>query len=114
MRLSKNFTALELQCPCCGILPEPELVRALQSLRDEYGKKMIIESAVRCENRNLKVGGSPTSQHLLGLAVDVRCPSDRERYRLVMIAPKHGFNGIGVNKSAVHLDLRKTPALWGY
>ena len=42
----------------------------LQPLRDKIGKAMIITSGYRCNRLNKLVGGSDTSHHLHGKAVD--------------------------------------------
>uniref|UniRef100_A0AAU8AZ14 Peptidase n=1 Tax=Dulem virus 261 TaxID=3145738 RepID=A0AAU8AZ14_9VIRU len=44
----------------------------LDSIRDSIGVPVRINSAYRSLTRNAKVGGVPTSQHLLGSAADVR------------------------------------------
>lgn len=44
----------------------------LQPMRDAWGKPLQITSGYRCPELNAKVGGSPTSAHLAGLAADIR------------------------------------------
>ena len=44
----------------------------LDPLREAMGFPVIITSGYRCAELNRDVGGSPTSQHLLGLAADFR------------------------------------------
>ena len=44
----------------------------LDPLREHLGCPIIITSGYRCADLNRDVGGSPTSQHLLGLAADFR------------------------------------------
>lgn len=43
----------------------------LEEIREKYGKPMIIASGYRSKELNKIVGGSKTSYHLLGLAVDI-------------------------------------------
>lgn len=43
----------------------------LEPLREYLGKPIIITSGYRCEKLNRKVGGSSSSQHLYGQAVDI-------------------------------------------
>jgi hypothetical protein len=53
--------------------------------------------------------------HLVGRAVDIRTPNGDYAYRLLAMAMKHGFTGLGVNRGTIHLDTRPgTPVLWGY
>jgi zinc D-Ala-D-Ala carboxypeptidase len=116
MQLSKNFTADELECPCgCRMLPKPELVTALQRLRDVYGKPVKINSAARCAVHNVKVGGSPKSKHVEGLAVDIAADS-ATAYQLAKLGFQLGWGGIGVAKTFVHLDIRPVSEarLWTY
>lgn len=47
-------------------------VFALDPIRERFGKTTIT-SGYRTEQRNLEVGGSPTSQHLFGEAADFIC-----------------------------------------
>ena len=46
------------------------IVNLLQPLRNKLGKPMIISSGYRCAKLNKLVGGSGTSHHLNGYAVD--------------------------------------------
>ena len=70
MRLTKNFVLSEFVCPCgChhdGVPMDVGFMMKLQKVRDIYGKPMKINSGFRCAGHNLEIGGSPTSQHLLG------------------------------------------------
>ena len=43
----------------------------LDPLREAYGKPIKVNSGYRCPDLNLAVGGSKTSQHMLGLAADI-------------------------------------------
>ena len=44
----------------------------LDPLREHLAQPIVITSGYRCRDLNHDVGGSPTSQHLLGLAADFR------------------------------------------
>lgn len=48
----------------------------LDPLREAYGKPIIVSSGYRCEKLNRAVGGSATSQHVKGEAVDIRSVVD--------------------------------------
>ena len=66
---------------------------------------------------NKEVGGVPTSSHLLGLAVDIRCANSRERFDLINVLLKKGFNRIGIGSTFIHvdIDLDKSPnVIWTY
>lgn len=112
---SKNFTRKELDCRCgCGFGPQPELIQALQQLRDKLGFPLHINSCARCEKHNKKIGGSPNSQHVKGLAVDIStiCLSGAQISNLRAFASELGFRGIGRYDRFLHIDLRPSEAIW--
>lgn len=47
------------------------LICALDSLREHYGKAIIVTSGYRCPALNKKVGGVATSAHVFGYAADL-------------------------------------------
>ena len=95
MNITKNFSLLELTSSETaarkGIdnTPSTEVVANLrylfenvvQPLRDWYGKPINISSAYRCPALNKAIGGSTTSDHCLGRAVDFTLP--KEDYKKV-------------------------------
>ena len=48
-----------------------ELMNILDQLREEWGSPIRVNSGYRCEKLNKLVGGSTTSSHLFGCAVDL-------------------------------------------
>ena len=46
------------------------IINTLQPVRDLIGKPMIVTSGYRCKQLNQKLNGSPTSEHLKGMACD--------------------------------------------
>ena len=62
----------------------------LDPLREAYGKPIVVTSGFRCKELNKAVGGSPSSQHLLGLAADIRTIEDTktENKKLFYLAQK--------------------------
>jgi len=96
-----------------------KLASQLQFLRDYTGRPITINSAYRCPEHNAKVGGSKTSQHLLGKAADITIQSLKpaEVYALIedLIDMGHmlqGGLGLYEEKGFVHMDIRKTKARW--
>lgn len=74
----KNFRLEEFKCQCggkyCTGYPEvlePQLLENLQRVRDQFGST-VISSGLRCSKHNSKVGGSLTSRHKSGKAVDIK------------------------------------------
>lgn len=90
MRLSKHFTLDEFlksaTATRLGIdnTPDEKVLNCIQALVDNvleplrahYGRPIIITSGYRCPRLNKAVGGSSTSQHAIGQAVDIRSVSD--------------------------------------
>ena len=60
--------------------------RALDNARDDKGDEpIIITSGYRSAEVNKRVGGSPTSNHLTGCAVDIRCYGIEQAIRYASI-----------------------------
>ena len=119
VRLTRNFNLREFQCKggsCCSgaVAIDPELVRRLQSMRDEVGAPITINSGYRCPEHNRQVGGASNSQHLTGRAADIVMSgmSIEESRRL---AEKYFANdGVGYANTFTHVDTRGTKARWTY
>lgn len=73
-----NFKREEFKCKCnkyCNGFPvemDFDLVAILQDIRNHYNKPIVITSGIRCKQHNKNVGGSKTSRHLKGRAVDFK------------------------------------------
>ncbi len=115
-RLCKNFEPHEFQCKCCGSCDMDEtLLSTLQQLRDATKTPIFLNSAYRCPIYNAKVGGKEDSQHLLGKAVDIsftKIPVSLRHDFMMMCTAL--FNGVGIDKSFVHVDVRKPRNFWVY
>lgn len=110
----KFFSDEELACPTTGQLAlAPGFGVALDNVRQEFGLPMRINSGCRSAEHNAKVGGHPTSLHLIGnpkwgtdtCAVDVHIPDGQYRGVLMGVAWRYGFS-LGIAKTFLHLDLR--------
>jgi hypothetical protein len=86
MQLSPNFSLRDLTCsetadltgidntPPPGIVENlKRLAAGLEAVRALLGAPLEISSGYRCPALNEAVGGSSTSQHMQGLAVDFAC-----------------------------------------
>jgi uncharacterized protein YcbK (DUF882 family) len=129
--MSKDFRRREFACHCgCGTdLVSPQLVAALQILRDRAGMPVVVVSGCRCPRHNRQVGGEPKSFHLAWIeegdecheakAADIRIPglTLREIYQLALEIPAFKNGGIGLYPDAIHrfihLDVRGQAARWG-
>ncbi len=117
--LSPHFSRKEFACRCgCGKDDvHPLLVMALEDLREELGRPVVITSGVRCPEWNRAVGGRPNSAHLTGEAADIAVAGSAERMDLVRAALEVGFRRVGVAREFVHLDVSPTlpqDVLWVY
>jgi uncharacterized protein YcbK (DUF882 family) len=92
---------------------DPRLVGILSQLSSIYGRTLQLISGHRAP---LAKGTSPTSQHTLGRAADIRIPGVRiEDLKKVVI--KLGARGVGLypEKGFVHIDVReKQRYYWQY
>jgi uncharacterized protein YcbK (DUF882 family) len=90
------FGIHEFPCPCCGrVKVAAALVFWLDVMRRAIGAPLKINSGVRCASRNASVGGSATSRHLIGCAVDIARPSSVDYDELVNLARRLAGEGNG-------------------
>lgn len=116
LQLSKNFRLDEFKCKCgkCDpILVDEDLVAWLQQIRDHFGRSVNINSGYRCKahNASAKVGGSPSSHHVKGMAADIRVlgidPAEVAKY-----AESIGIQRIGLYDNFVHIGSGTTRKFW--
>jgi uncharacterized protein YcbK (DUF882 family) len=123
--MTKNFNLSEFECNDGSKMPLEvyenviKLANQLQFLRDYTGRPISINSAYRSPEHNAKVGGSKTSQHLLGKAADITIQSLKpaEVFMIIeeLIDMGHMLQGgLGLYDTFVHYDIRKTKARWDY
>ena len=122
--MTKNFNLSEFECKCGCKMPEEvysnviKLANQLQTLRDIIGKPIHITNAYRCQKHNDTIkGSSKNSQHILGKAADIKVKSLKPKNLAMLIEELiyGGYmlqGGIGVYKTFVHYDIRKTKARW--
>jgi uncharacterized protein YcbK (DUF882 family) len=114
--LSKHFSRHEFACKCeCGFdTVDAELLIILEKVRERFGP-VTINSACRCKDHNAKVGGKPSSQHLLGRAADIAVdyPS-RLVFDYIDHQVLHHNSGGGLHEypTFVHVDTRLKRARW--
>jgi uncharacterized protein YcbK (DUF882 family) len=113
--VSENFRLSEFKCRCCGVAKvDPDLISALQELRNNVDKPIRIISGYRCFNHNKAVRGAKRSQHLLGKAADITIegmsPGEVLSEAKKIEAFKNG--GLGLYSQFVHCDVRGHKARW--
>mgnify|MGYP000181511648 CR=1 FL=1 len=116
--LSKNFNRSEFACKgknCCGhsAAVHPDLVDALQTLRDRIGKPLSITSGFRCNRHNKAVGGAKASKHMDGTAFDISM-ANHDPVDFEAAARAVGFLGFGYypRSGFMHIDLGPARS-WG-
>ena len=103
--MKNYFSRKEEWCPCChqgGLLPD--FRDRLNRARELAGIPFVLNSAYRCANHNRDIGGSDTSSHLIGCAVDIKVKSSRDRFLIVNALLKAGIHRIGIGKTFIHAD----------
>lgn len=117
MPASKYFSDIDLACRHCRVNGTTQALRdALDAFRVAARVPVIVDDAYRCPEHNRAVGGTPDSQHVMGIAADIRVPG-LKAYQLVSIATSiAAINGIGRDdfKNYIHVDTRVTHARWCY
>ncbi|MBD3770972.1 MAG: hypothetical protein IE925_12575 [Rhodobacterales bacterium] len=113
-----HFMPAELSCRCGGRFcageywHDPDFLDALEALRAEAGRPLVVNSGHRCAVWNTYVGGARFSLHR-SIAADIAL-AGHDRHALLDAAGRLGFTGLGLAKTFLHLDRRPRPARWFY
>jgi hypothetical protein len=100
-----------------GQLMDKNLLLMLDEARDKFDKPIHINSGFRTPSHNEVVGGVETSSHLKGLAVDISCNNNSDRFDLINCLLVVGFSRIGVAKTFIHADIdfdKTQGVIWTY
>ena len=103
--------------PGSGQMMDKDFLNLLDLAREKFDKPIRINSGFRSEQHNKKVGGTESSSHLKGLAVDIACKKSRDRFELINIFLDLGINRIGIANNFIHIDVdpNKSPnVIWTY
>lgn len=122
-KLTNNFSLQEFNSKCGRDIPNNvlpniiQLAKNLQVLRDAVGKSITITSGYRSPQHNKKIGGAKDSQHVKGLAADIKVSGMTPKEVALVIeglieSGKMRHGGIGIYPSWVHYDIRGTKARW--
>ena len=92
-----------------------EFLDKLDELRHKCGFPFIITSGYRDPTHSIEARKAKAGTHARGIASDIRINNGNEAYDIIKNAQSMGFNGIGVAKSFIHVDIRKgMPVIWSY
>ena len=121
-RLAPSFAVREFRCRDGSdtIMVDEALTVLLQAIREHFGKPITITSGYRTAAHNAKVGGSKSSQHLLGRAADIQVAGvspDAVAAYAESLMPTWGGVGrypvkTGRAKGWVHVDTRANKSRW--
>ena len=101
----RHFQLSEFQCPCCGALGMHDtFLERLDEARLLADIPFKINSGFRCLKHNKEVGGSDTSSHLQGLAVDIAVNNSEHRYLILTALFAVNFTRIGIGVNFIHVD----------
>ena len=107
------FTREEFRCKCGGKYcsgfpaePQEGMVRAIDNVREHFGKAFTPNSGVRCPTHNANVGGASNSRHLYGKAVDFHVPGKTAAQVLAYLATLPGLGYCyAIDADNVHMDI---------
>jgi len=114
----KYFKESEFTCKCgCNeTVISRDLLEMLDDARCFAKIPFIITSGYRCEKHPESIK-SPTSSHIKGLAVDIKCTSSKNRAIIIDALGYVGFKRFGIADTFVHADIdedKSNPAIWLY
>lgn len=82
-----------------------KFLEMLQEARTIADVPFSINSGYRTKKHNLRVGGTPNSSHLKGLACDIKCTTSNRRAIILNALIKVGFKRIGIGNTFIHVDI---------
>lgn len=104
--------------PACSLSDmDEEFMTMLDAARDIAGIPFIVNSAYRSKDYEKKKGRSGASMHCEGRAVDIKCYTNADRYRIVTACFMAGFRRIGIGSNFIHVDNGypdASPLIWLY
>ena len=121
-QLAPGFRVREFRCRDGSdtIMIDQTLAVLLQAIREHFNKPITITSGYRTPEHNAEVGGSKSSQHLLGKAADIQVADttvEAVAAYAESLMPDWGGVGrypvkAGRTKGWVHVDTRPNKSRW--
>jgi zinc D-Ala-D-Ala carboxypeptidase len=116
-QLTEHFSREEMQCPCCKACEmNGYFMDQLEMIRGMFHFPMRINSGYRCQKHNDSLlNSSPNSWHTKGKAADISWDEfdAKTKHRLLEKSIRY-FEGIGIGKSYLHVDLGGEEKVWVY
>lgn len=115
VQIAPHFKVREFRCKDGGdaVFVSLRLAELLEQIRVHFGAAVTINSAYRTPSHNAKVGGTSRSQHLYGLAADIKVagvsPAAVADYAEQLLG-SHG--GVGRYSTFTHIDVRADKSRW--
>ena len=115
VQITPHFKVREFRCKDGGdaVFVSLRLAELLEQIRVHFGAAVTINSAYRTPSHNAKVGGTSRSQHLYGLAADIKVagvsPAAVADYAEQLLG-SHG--GVGRYSTFTHIDVRADKSRW--
>ena len=104
-----EITKEMLVCKCCGKEATNQILSYINAInimcRTDLSK--LITSGRRCEKHNEEIGGAPHSLHLSGMAVDIHCKLQIDRFDILSAIFRHNelFEGRNGSGSRIFLEI---------
>ena len=113
-KITEHFKLKEFACKNSeAIIISEKLCYILEAIRAHFEKPVTVTSGYRTPEYNAKIGGAVKSQHILGLAADIKingvAPDDIASYARTLM-PTYG--GIGIYSTFTHIDVRDKLTNW--
>jgi zinc D-Ala-D-Ala carboxypeptidase len=115
----KHFKRSEFTCKCgCGeTVISDDLLVSLDKAREFAKIPFVISSGYRCKDHP-ESKKNPTSSHIKGLAVDIKCTNSNTRAIMMDALVFADFERFGIHKSFIHVDIdvydKPSPVIWLY
>ncbi len=112
--ISTHFDRREFACHCgCGFAAvDKKLNEVLEDIRRHFAMPLIINSGCRCPEYNAKIGGAKKSQHVMGMAADIRVMNIPPDTVAGYIEKVHKDCTTGRYNSFTHIDVRDVVVRW--
>lgn len=104
------------KCGCKQNLINVEMLEMLDKARAMAKMPFVVTSGYRCPKHPESIK-NPTSSHIKGLAVDIKCTDSKTRATIMDALGYVGFRRFGIAKSFIHVDIdneKSNPVIWLY